>query len=122
MNKEKKKKLVFDLMVDRIVGFIGNYYVKLGGKVDALTFSGGIGEGSDILRKAVVEKVSCLGFGLDEKANASIAEEIVHDIGSSRGDKRVLVVKTDEQVHHCRFSALVLLIEAVRDGKRMCTQ
>ena len=37
----KRMKLVFDLFVDRIVEYIGNYFVKLGGSVDALTFSGG---------------------------------------------------------------------------------
>jgi hypothetical protein len=29
-------KLAFNISIDRIVGFVGNYYVKLGGKVDAL--------------------------------------------------------------------------------------
>ena len=37
----KRMKLVFDLFVDRIVGYIGNYFVKLGGNVNALTLSGG---------------------------------------------------------------------------------
>ena len=37
----KRMKLIFDLFVDRIVGYIGHYFVKLGGNVDALTFSGG---------------------------------------------------------------------------------
>ena len=47
---------------DRIVGYVGNYFMKFGGKVDALTFSGGVGEKSDELRKAVIEKVAYLGF------------------------------------------------------------
>src|ERR1700737_645896 len=36
--------LAVDIMVDRVVGFIGSYWVKMGGKVDALVFAGGIGE------------------------------------------------------------------------------
>ena len=37
-------KLVLGSFVDRIVGYVGNYFVKFRGKVDVLTFSGGIGE------------------------------------------------------------------------------
>lgn len=47
-------KSVFDLFVDRVVGYVGNYFVKLGGKV--VTFSGGIGEKSDGLRGAVSDR------------------------------------------------------------------
>lgn len=34
-------KLAMDIFVDRIVGYVGSYYVKLGGEVDALVFAGG---------------------------------------------------------------------------------
>lgn len=100
MHEDETKKLVFDLMVDRIVGYVGNYFVKLGGQVDALTFSGGIGEKSEELRKAVVDKVQCLGFELDEGANGELGDETVTKIG-----KRVLVVKTDEQFEMARECA-----------------
>ncbi|KAL2375378.1 acetate kinase [Blastomyces gilchristii SLH14081] len=62
-------RLAFDIFVDRIVGFIGNYVVKLDGHVDALVFAGGIGEKSTLLRKKVVEKCRCLGFVIDHEAN-----------------------------------------------------
>ncbi|KAH9928321.1 Acetokinase family-domain-containing protein [Fomitopsis serialis] len=65
---EAKWKLAFDLFVDRILGFVGAYYVRLGGKVDALVFSGGIGEKSAELREAIVRSSECLGFQLDEAA------------------------------------------------------
>lgn len=43
--------------------------MSLGGDADALVFAGGIGEKSAALRRSVVEKVKCLGFGIDEKRN-----------------------------------------------------
>jgi acetate kinase len=93
-------KLAFNIFVDRIVGFIGNYYVKLDGRVDALVFAGGIGEKSSYLRKVVTEKVSCLGFTIDDEKNktATPDEDGVTDIGvSAKADKRTLVVETDEE-------------------------
>lgn len=57
-------RLALDIFVDRVLGFVGDYYVKLEGKVDALVFAGGIGEKGALLRKRVVEGVKCLGFEL----------------------------------------------------------
>jgi acetate kinase len=55
-------KLAFDIFVNRILGYIGSYYVKLQGEVDSLVFAGGIGEKGAKLRAAVVEGVASLGF------------------------------------------------------------
>ena len=95
-------KLAFDIFVDRIVGFIGSYYVKIGGKVDALVFAGGIGEKSDLLRRRVVEAVASLGFAIDEEKNKNPGGETIVDIGRESSGPRTLVVQTDEEV--CRES------------------
>ncbi|OOF99767.1 hypothetical protein ASPCADRAFT_503728 [Aspergillus carbonarius ITEM 5010] len=93
-------KLAFDIVVDRIAGYIGNYFVKLDGHVDALVFAGGIGEKSALLRKAVTEKCRCLGFVVETEKNEKGAGdgETVVDIsrGESKGPK-VLICQTDEQ-------------------------
>ncbi|KAL5338731.1 Acetokinase family-domain-containing protein [Aspergillus crustosus] len=92
-------KLAFDILVDRIVGYIGNYYVKLDGQVDAVVFAGGIGEKSALLRKAVIEKSRSLGFAVDAAANEKRPgeSETVVDITAKSDAKRVLVCQTDEQ-------------------------
>lgn len=81
---------------------MGNYFVKLQGQVDALVFAGGIGEKSDLLRKAVVQQCSCLGFRIDEKKNVNgIADEksTVTDISQDSGTSpRILICQTNEQV------------------------
>ena len=80
-------RLAFDLFVDRVAGFVGSYYVTLGGEVDALVFAGGIGERSERLRRAVADRVRCLGFvALDGEKNATAAggnTEVVVDIGQA---------------------------------------
>ena len=89
-------KLALNIFVDRIVGYVGSYYVKLEGKVDALVFAGGIGEKSAYLRQLVVQHCACLGFTIDDTANEEHqGGEKVIDIGKSR-QVRTLVCETDE--------------------------
>ncbi len=96
-NAPKSHQLAFDIFVDRIVGYVGAYFVKIDGKVDALVFAGGIGEKSSLLRERVVKKCSCLGFAVHQQRNDHPSEDRVAEIG--RGEKSVtLVCKTDEEV------------------------
>ncbi|KAJ5132488.1 hypothetical protein N7448_006646 [Penicillium atrosanguineum] len=100
-------KLAFDILVDRILGYIGNYYVKLGGEVDALVFAGGIGEKSALLRRTLSEKCKSLGIAIDSEANDKGPEddETVKDISKGAGKgPRVLICQTNEQfemAYHC---------------------
>lgn len=99
--------LAFDILVDRIIGYLGSYYLKLNGQIDAVVFAGGIGERSALLRKTIIEKAACLGFAIDEAANERGPgdEEVVLDISKTGGKgPRVLVCQTDEQyemAHGC---------------------
>lgn len=97
---DEKCKLAFDIFVDRILGYIGSYYLKLRGEVDALVFAGGVGEKGIKLRNAVVEGAAPLGFKLDEAKNEKIGDGVVEDISSKDAKHRVLVCKTDEQVRN----------------------
>lgn len=87
-----------------MLGFIGNYFVKLDGQVDGLVFAGGIGEKSALLRKTLVEKSRSLGFAIDESKNnqGPKDDQTVLDISKESGSgRRVLVCQTNEQV--CSF-------------------
>jgi acetate kinase len=100
---DEKCKLAFDLMVDRILGFVGSYYVTLRGDVDALVFAGGMGEKGSQLRKAVVEGAKCLGFEIEEAKNEKPGEGVVEEITKEGARHRVLICKTDEQVRFFPF-------------------
>jgi len=97
--------MAFDLFVDRILNYIGSYHLKVDGQIDALVFSGGIGEKSKELRKAVGQKLRCIGCNaLDEEKNSKVddVEGSVIDIDvrskDKDGERRILVCRTDEQV------------------------
>ncbi|RDB26332.1 putative acetate kinase [Hypsizygus marmoreus] len=106
--KPNPNRLAFDIFVDRILDYIGGYHLKLAGQVDALVFSGGIGERSKELRAVLGEKVKCLGYvDLDEEKNNNLGDGVVIDIGIETADgKRMLVCRTDEQVEMARACAL----------------
>ncbi|KAJ5577611.1 Acetate/Proprionate kinase [Penicillium hispanicum] len=93
-------RLAFDIVVDRILGYIGNYYLKLDGQVDALVFAGGIGEKSALLRRTLSEKCQSLGVAIDAAANDKGPGdgETVIDITKGVGKgPRVLICQTNEQ-------------------------
>ena len=90
---DEKVKLVFDMFVDQIMGYVGNYFVKPGGMVDVLTFSGGIREGSEDLRAAMVNKGACLGFKLDDTLKNTSGSGAVTRLGPN-----VLLVNKNEEV------------------------
>ncbi|KAL9942441.1 hypothetical protein D7B24_006342 [Verticillium nonalfalfae] len=102
---DPKHKLAFDIFVDRVCGFIGTYFVSLGGQVDALVFAGGIGEKSGKLRARVGAQVACLGFEVDDSLNGKKIVDTVQDVGKQGNGKRVLVCQTDEQLEMARFCA-----------------
>lgn len=91
-------KLAYNIFVDRLQGYIGSYYVALGGQIDALVFAGGIGEKAVELRKTVTDGCNCLGFEIDTEKNGEKITDVVQDIGSAKSRHRVLVCQTDEQV------------------------
>jgi acetate kinase len=53
--------LAFNMAVNRLVKYIGSYFFVLGGKVDAIVFTGRIGAGKPELRNAVLHKLRFLG-------------------------------------------------------------
>lgn len=100
-NRDEGARLAYDLFEDRILDMVGAYWLKLGGKVDALVFAGGIGEKGKELREGVIERCACLGFAIDRTRNEAVDDQEgdVVEIGKD-GHRKVLVCRTDEQV--CR--------------------
>ncbi len=91
-------RLAIDLMARRIKKYIGAYVAVMGG-VDALVFSGGIGERSALLRQQVVTNLECLGLQLDHATNARAfvtrAAPVV-DVSASHSVSRILMIAADE--------------------------
>ncbi|MCP4854145.1 MAG: acetate/propionate family kinase [Fuerstiella sp.] len=74
---------------------IGAYAVTLGG-LDALVFTGGIGENSTRLRRDVCRGLECLGANLDNKRNEETRAD--GDIATADSCARILVIHTRENL------------------------
>ncbi|WP_027003561.1 acetate/propionate family kinase [Hugenholtzia roseola] len=88
----------------RILKYIGAYAVVMGG-VDAIIFTGGIGENSRLVRQHIGSHLAFLGMHLDDFANQQAAVSLqnpVVDICESRSPNKLLVIKTDEQLEIAR--------------------
>lgn len=92
-----------DLFCYRIVREIGSTVTATGG-IDALVFTGGIGENSREVRRNVCEQLQWMGLRIDQDANA--ANEIVISTGNSLVD--VLVIPTNEEWMIANHSATLL--------------
>ena len=79
--------------MDNIVGYIGMFVAYLGG-LDAIVFTGGIGENCELLREQVCERLSCFDVELD-KTDHDDTEDIKLSSSSSRVS--VWVVKANEE-------------------------
>ena len=78
----------------RVRKYIGAYAAALGG-IDVLVFTGGIGEHSAELRRAVTADLAFLGIAIDEQANAAAQGRCRISPHSSAAE--VWVVPADEE-------------------------
>lgn len=81
--------------VRRVVDYISQYYVLLGG-VDAIVFTAGVGENSISIRREICEKLSCLGVKLDLDLNQNKNEVV--KISSNDSSIDVYVIPTNEEL------------------------
>ena len=91
----ERARLARDLFVQRIVTTVGGMLPRLGG-LDALVFTGGIGEHSGAIRAGVCSAFGFIGLQLDDGANeATVKDGEISQAGSS---VRVLVVTAREDL------------------------
>ena len=79
----------------RVRKYIGAYMAALNG-VDAVVFTGGIGENAGGVRKHILEKMDNLGFELDLAANKVRGEE--KEITTPESKVKVFVIPTNEEL------------------------
>ena len=102
-SEDERARQAIDYFVFRIRRELGGMTAVLGG-LDALVFTGGIGENAAAIRSMVCEGFEWLGLSITEPANADNA----HDIATDSSAVRVLVVPTDEEGMIARYTAELL--------------
>ncbi|MCA9215321.1 MAG: acetate/propionate family kinase [Planctomycetales bacterium] len=94
-NGDPNAQLALDVYVTEIRRYLGGMLVELGG-VDAIVFTGGIGENGAEIRANVCRDLSDLGIELDATANDQVAGETRINAESSRS--QIWVVPTNEEI------------------------
>jgi acetate kinase len=102
---DQRSQLALDVYVGAIRHYLGALMLALGG-VDAITFSGGIGENSADIRAAVLKSLSAFGVELDEENNRAARGESTISSGASA--VKVLVVPANEEIIVARETAAVV--------------
>jgi acetate kinase len=95
LGSDERAELALQMFCYRVKKYIGAYCAALG-SVDAIVFTGGIGENSALVRSRSCEGLSGLGIFLDERANQEVAGGI-REIQAGEGRVKILVVPTDEE-------------------------
>jgi acetate kinase len=90
-----RAKLAIDVLRHRVLKYIGAYAIQLG-RVDAIGFTGGIGENDIAFRASVVERLTTLGIKLDAQANNVRGQEVV--VSTPDSPIKVMVVPTNEEL------------------------
>ncbi|MGC8843458.1 MAG: acetate kinase, partial [bacterium] len=93
----KRAKLAFDIFCYRVKKYIGAYAAVMGG-VDALVFTGGIGENGPMEREAICSGLEFLGIKIDPEKNESTIRGKEGDISEKGASARVLVIPTNEEL------------------------
>ncbi len=102
----KQAQLVGEMLNYEIKKYIGSYTAAMGG-LDAVIFTGGIGENADAVRAGACEGMEYFGIKLDKELNSKTRGEFVK-ISTDDSKTQVWVVPTNEE----------LLI--ARDTKELC--
>ena len=103
MNEGNERcKLALQMYAYRLAKFIASYYVPLGGHIDAIVFSGGVGQNGPTTRKFVcAELQEAFGIKLDNEANynAKVFMGVDKQLISTPDSKvKVYVIATNEEL------------------------
>lgn len=105
----ERARLALDMLIYRVKKYIGAYIAVLGG-VDAIVFTGGIGENQEDLREESLDNMECFGIEIDKEKNNNLPRGTAEEISTKNSKVKVFRVPTDEE----------LLI--ARDAKELVTK
>lgn len=94
-NGEHRAEIALEVFVNRIHKYIGTYAARMSG-VDAIIFTAGIGENSDVVRERVLRGLEFMGVYWDPALNKTRGKEAF--INYPHSPVKVLVIPTNEEV------------------------
>jgi acetate kinase len=103
--------LALNVFVYTVKKYIGAYIAIMGG-IDAVIFTGGIGENSINIRKKVCKGLEWFGIELDEERNQSKNKENI--ISKDKSKVKIFIIPTNEELVVARETLKVLYQEGIK--------
>ena len=94
--KEDAKRAM-DVYCHRLAKYIGSYTALMDGRLDAVVFTGGIGENAAMVRELSLGKLGVLGFEVDHERNPA-ARFGKSGFINKEGTRPALVIPTNEEL------------------------
>jgi len=96
---DTQARLAIDIYAYRVRKYLGAYTVVMGG-LDALVFTGGIGENSAMMRQKICEQLEFFGLSIDADKNRELElkDYQVQVISSEFSKATIIVTQTSEQL------------------------
>lgn len=101
----KRAQLAIEMQRYEILKFVGSYIAAMNG-VDAIAFTGGIGENDPDLRKYVCDNLTFVGVDIDEVKNKLRGEEV--KISTPKSRVNVYVIPTNEELAIARDTLAII--------------
>jgi acetate kinase len=112
---DPQAQLALELYCYRVKKYLGAYTAVLG-RVDAIVFTGGIGENAAPIRKQCCQGLEALGITVDDRKNEKTYEEVL-EIQRDGAPVKVLAVRTNEEREIAEQTVAVLLRTRESEGK-----
>jgi acetate kinase len=93
---DKRSKIAIIMLCDRIKKYLCSYAGLMHG-VDAICFTAGIGENSDLIREKVCEGLQFMGIELDTEKN-KVREKGIREINTKASKTKIFVIPTNEEL------------------------
>ena len=99
---DERCKLALDIFSYRVKKYVGAYISVMGG-VDAVVFTGGVGENTDSVRAKILDSFGFVGIEIDEELNKKFSSGAVYKYGiseiqSKNSKVKILIVPTNEEL------------------------
>ena len=111
LNGHEGAVLALEMFSYRLAKYVASMAVAAGG-LDALVFTGGIGENSDIIREKVLNYCAFLGFSVDKEANTAARFGKAGVITAAGSKVKAVVIPTNEELMIAQDTARLSVLAA----------
>ena len=106
--QDRRASLAIDIFCRRVARYIGKYFIEMDGKLDAVVFTGGIGENSTTIRARIGERLKCLGIEIDDMKNKQMFNDQKGKITNETSKIHGYVIPTNEELMIARDTLKVI--------------